>query len=416
MPLPSSSSSCSLSEEEKNDVVMCIPNMARGRKAGGIWCDDRGGRGDDRGGKGGGFRSSFVRQQSFLPRASTAEAVPTNIKDAVSSAMTPLKQMHELSKSDDQRLPKRAMCKEEDCLEMEILADSVELEDTIGDLEAELQSLEQKGDHEIGLKLSGKEDALSSGLSDSLVTEPQNHKSVLSGKFLASTPETSRRELLKTSPNHTDGTELDPDLPPSDISQPPTTSADMHNHDLSSTSSPQSTLPSLPTLPDRKQQEAASIYNPTTAVTLHQQPANTNKTRSVPSHNDHFFAPKMQQRLGKGQHNHHYCGDLIDRLADFTFGHHCYEARPIFLFINSTPSSSKAANSFTRSYEGGIAVYMATLLMVTSFYEMLPPLSFWMTLAFIPPILTALEVHVPHRLEESAIALGIVIIRLILAK
>jgi len=101
--------------------------------------------------------------------------------------------------------------------------------------------------------------------------------------------------------------------------------------------------------------------------------------------------------------------DWLHRLAGLAFGYSDYETDGLTLFQKQNIKNR-------RNIQGILCIYVATSLLTLTLRDIegLTPVTFSIIFLLLPPLVTYLEVKLPHNLDESTIAAGMVGLRLMM--
>ena len=101
--------------------------------------------------------------------------------------------------------------------------------------------------------------------------------------------------------------------------------------------------------------------------------------------------------------------DWLHKLAGLAFGYSDYETDGLTLFQKQNIKNR-------RNIQGILCIYVATSLLTLTLRDIegLTPVTFWSIFLLLPPLITYLEVKLPHNLDESTIAAGMVGLRLMM--
>lgn len=96
---------------------------------------------------------------------------------------------------------------------------------------------------------------------------------------------------------------------------------------------------------------------------------------------------------------------FVVTLAALAFGRHEYRSTP-FLTLQKGRN-----DGYARTYEGGVCVFMATAIAASAYYSNAysDPVQFGALVFLVPSLVTLVEVKLPHKREETLIALVIVV-------
>uniref|UniRef100_A0A7S4RHZ3 Uncharacterized protein n=1 Tax=Ditylum brightwellii TaxID=49249 RepID=A0A7S4RHZ3_9STRA len=101
--------------------------------------------------------------------------------------------------------------------------------------------------------------------------------------------------------------------------------------------------------------------------------------------------------------NEHESSAVIDSIACVVYGRHEYTIKLFW------PDREGKSVDFTRTYEGGLLVYLSTWIFLSFFFGRVPHDIFWMAALIIPLMVITVEINFPHRMDEAVVALGILL-------
>lgn len=153
--------------------------------------------------------------------------------------------------------------------------------------------------------------------------------------------------------------------------------------------------------------------------TKHRMRKNTEKSRKVYEiikHNRTYHTLYIQYQNCSTAISHLF-NSCISHLAAVAFGNHEYNASN-----KEVPSRQKQQQEqhekregdptliLKRTYQGGLSVFCACIVSVTSNYNNFgSPTAFWVAFFVLPLFVTFMEIKIPHSLDECHIALGILL-------
>uniref|UniRef100_A0A7S4VRS8 Uncharacterized protein n=2 Tax=Ditylum brightwellii TaxID=49249 RepID=A0A7S4VRS8_9STRA len=101
--------------------------------------------------------------------------------------------------------------------------------------------------------------------------------------------------------------------------------------------------------------------------------------------------------------NEHESSAVINNIACGVYGRHEYTIKSFW------PDREGRSVDFTRTYEGGLLVYLSTWIFLSFFFGRVPHDIFWMAALIIPLMVITVEINFPHRMDEAVVALGILL-------
>mmetsp|Transcript_14395 Transcript_14395/g.21246 ORF Transcript_14395/g.21246 Transcript_14395/m.21246 type:complete len:400 (+) Transcript_14395:177-1376(+) len=108
--------------------------------------------------------------------------------------------------------------------------------------------------------------------------------------------------------------------------------------------------------------------------------------------------------------NEHESSAVINNIACGVYGRHEYTIKSFW------PDREGRSVDFTRTYEGGLLVYLSTWIFLSFFFGRVPHDIFWMAALIIPLMVTTVEINLPHRMDEAVVALGILLCHFIFTR
>uniref|UniRef100_A0A7S4UZA1 Uncharacterized protein n=1 Tax=Ditylum brightwellii TaxID=49249 RepID=A0A7S4UZA1_9STRA len=108
--------------------------------------------------------------------------------------------------------------------------------------------------------------------------------------------------------------------------------------------------------------------------------------------------------------NEHESSAVINNIACGVYGRHEYTIKSFW------PDREGRSVDFTRTYEGGLLVYLSTWIFLSFFFGRVPHDIFWMAALIIPLMVITVEINFPHRMDEAVVALGILLCHFIFTR
>mmetsp|Transcript_14396 Transcript_14396/g.21249 ORF Transcript_14396/g.21249 Transcript_14396/m.21249 type:complete len:400 (+) Transcript_14396:177-1376(+) len=108
--------------------------------------------------------------------------------------------------------------------------------------------------------------------------------------------------------------------------------------------------------------------------------------------------------------NEHESSAVINNIACGVYGRHEYTIKSFW------PDREGRSVDFTRTYEGGLLVYLSTWIFLSFFFGRVPHDIFWMAALIIPLMVITVEINLPIRMDEAVVALGILLCHFIFTR